>query len=369
MKLGYFSQQALDVLDPELTVLEQVQKDFPARRHRRPPRARRRLPVLRRRRGQEGPVPLGRREVAPRHGAHALRPAELPRPRRAHEPPRPRDEGDARRGALEVRGDDALRVPRPRVPARALEPRARPDARTTRPTRRTPTAARTSSGCRARGTRPPASTHNRAMSRARFAAALAVLACVALAGAERARFSLWTTSDEPAAPRGRARVAVRPRHGLELRAPGPHEGDRGRDAPGAEARDLEIDETRAGRAAIPFVLALLVLVTGLLGRALAGPSAGLAAAALLAVEPTFRGHGTLVQSDVLVTLFLVAAAFALGIRRRARERRKMARRLAESSTASRWRRSIRRSRSFSSSRRWRRFGSHRREQGKIFFEE
>ncbi|HEX7529298.1 MAG TPA: ATP-binding cassette domain-containing protein, partial [Thermoanaerobaculia bacterium] len=30
VKMGYFSQQALDVLDPELTVLEQVQSDFPA---------------------------------------------------------------------------------------------------------------------------------------------------------------------------------------------------------------------------------------------------------------------------------------------------------------------------------------------------
>ncbi len=30
VKLGYFSQQALDLLDPDLTVLEQVQKDFPA---------------------------------------------------------------------------------------------------------------------------------------------------------------------------------------------------------------------------------------------------------------------------------------------------------------------------------------------------
>ncbi len=29
LKLGYFSQQALDLLDPELTVLEQMQKDFP----------------------------------------------------------------------------------------------------------------------------------------------------------------------------------------------------------------------------------------------------------------------------------------------------------------------------------------------------
>jgi ATPase subunit of ABC transporter with duplicated ATPase domains len=30
VKLGYFSQQALDLLDPELTVLEQLQEDFPA---------------------------------------------------------------------------------------------------------------------------------------------------------------------------------------------------------------------------------------------------------------------------------------------------------------------------------------------------
>jgi ATPase subunit of ABC transporter with duplicated ATPase domains len=30
VRMGYFSQQALDLLDPELTVLEQVQKDFPA---------------------------------------------------------------------------------------------------------------------------------------------------------------------------------------------------------------------------------------------------------------------------------------------------------------------------------------------------
>ena len=29
LKLGYFAQQALDVLDPELTVFEQMQQDFP----------------------------------------------------------------------------------------------------------------------------------------------------------------------------------------------------------------------------------------------------------------------------------------------------------------------------------------------------
>lgn len=74
---------------------------------------------------------------------------------------------------------------------------------------------------------------------------------------------------------------------------------------------MEIDETRAGRAPMAFVFAGLVLVTGLLGRALSGNAAGLAAAALVAIEPTLRGHGPLVQSDVLVTFFLVAAALAL----------------------------------------------------------
>ena len=29
VKIGYFAQQALDLLDPDLTVLEQIQKDFP----------------------------------------------------------------------------------------------------------------------------------------------------------------------------------------------------------------------------------------------------------------------------------------------------------------------------------------------------
>ncbi len=29
VKMGYFSQQALDVLDPDLTIEEQLQRDFP----------------------------------------------------------------------------------------------------------------------------------------------------------------------------------------------------------------------------------------------------------------------------------------------------------------------------------------------------
>jgi hypothetical protein len=148
------------------------------------------------------------------------------------------------------------------------------------------------------------------MSPARFTAALAALVCVALAGAERARFGLWTTSDEPP----HLAAAREFRHGPGMVSNFEHPvllkviaGV----ALSEDRPDLEIDETRAGRAPLPFALAALVLATGLLGRAVAGPAAGLAAAAILAVEPTFRGHGALVQSDVLVTLFLVAAALAL----------------------------------------------------------
>ena len=110
---------------------------------------------------------------------------------------------------------------------------------------------------------------------------------------------------------------------------------------------MEIDETRAGRAPMPFLFAGLALVTGLLGRALAGNAAGLAAAALVAIEPTLRGHGTLVQSDVLVTFFLVAAALALEFAARGARDAATADgwSRAASSTASRWRRSTPRFRS------------------------
>ncbi len=148
------------------------------------------------------------------------------------------------------------------------------------------------------------------MPRARFAAGLAALVCVALAGAERARFGLWTTSDEPPHLAAAREWSQGPGMVSNFEHPALMKIFAGSAL--REGRpDLEIDETRAGRAPLPFVLAALVLATGLLARALAGPAAGLAAAAVLAVEPTFRGHGALVQSDILVTLFLVAAAFAL----------------------------------------------------------
>jgi len=154
------------------------------------------------------------------------------------------------------------------------------------------------------------------MSRARFAAALAAVALLALLGAESARFSLWTTSDEPAHLAAAREWRYGPgmvsnfEHPVLMKVLG------GAFLP-RETPAMEIDETRAARAPMPFVFAGLVLVTGLFARALAGDSAGLAAAALVAVEPTLRGHGSLVQSDVLVTFFLVAAALALELAARA----------------------------------------------------
>lgn len=148
------------------------------------------------------------------------------------------------------------------------------------------------------------------MSRARFPAALAAIALLALLGAEVARFSLWTTSDEPA----HLAAAREWRRGAGMVSNFEHpvlmKLLAGVSLP-REKPAMEIDETRAGRAPMAFIFAGLALVTGLLGRALAGNAAGLAAAALVAIEPTLRGHGALVQSDVLVTFFLVAAALAL----------------------------------------------------------
>jgi hypothetical protein len=148
------------------------------------------------------------------------------------------------------------------------------------------------------------------MSRARFATALAAVILLAFLGAERARFSLWTTSDEPAHLAAARECRWGPgmvsnfEHPVLMKVIGGFFLPREKPA-------MEIEETRAGRAPMSFVFAGLVLVTGLFARALAGNASGLAAAALVAAEPTLRGHGSLVQSDVLVTFFLVAAALAL----------------------------------------------------------
>ena len=63
-------------------------------------RARRLLRLFRRRRREEMPGAVGRREGAAGDGEDALRPAELPGAGRAHQPSRHGDEGDAHHGAV-----------------------------------------------------------------------------------------------------------------------------------------------------------------------------------------------------------------------------------------------------------------------------
>ena len=79
----------------DLTVIEQLQKDFPQDGLGSLRTLAGRVPVLGRRRGQEDPRALGRREIAAGDGADALQPAEFPGARRADQSPGPRHQGDA----------------------------------------------------------------------------------------------------------------------------------------------------------------------------------------------------------------------------------------------------------------------------------
>ena len=55
LKMGYFAQQALDLLNPDLTIWEQMREGLPARVDRRAAQPARRISVLRRGRRQEDP--------------------------------------------------------------------------------------------------------------------------------------------------------------------------------------------------------------------------------------------------------------------------------------------------------------------------
>ena len=125
---------------------------FPLRHPRLDALARRGLRLLGRRRREALPRPVGRREGAAGARDDALRSAQLPGARRADQPPGHGDQGDARQGADELRGHDALRVARPELPRRTVQPRPR-----ARPPRaRTSTAAATPSTSPAPATRRPA---------------------------------------------------------------------------------------------------------------------------------------------------------------------------------------------------------------------
>jgi len=64
----------------------------------------------------------------------------------------------------------------------------------------------------------------------------------------------------------------------------------------------------AGRRPFPWVLALLVVAIHLAARALAGPVAGLLAAGLVALDPTFVAHAAYVHTDVGAALAFLAVA-------------------------------------------------------------
>ncbi len=122
VKMAYFAQHAMELLDSDGDGLGHPPAGVSARLHRIPPDAGRVLRLLRRRHREGLPRAVGRGEGAARARDDALRPAQLPGPRRAHQPPGRGHEGDARPGAGRVRGDDALRLPRSPVPVGALEP-------------------------------------------------------------------------------------------------------------------------------------------------------------------------------------------------------------------------------------------------------
>ena len=97
--MGYFAQHAMDLLDGERTVFETLEDAFPQAGQGS-------LRTLAGCFGFSGDdvekrcrVLSGGEKARLVLAQDALRPAELPRARRAHQPPRHRDQGDADRGA------------------------------------------------------------------------------------------------------------------------------------------------------------------------------------------------------------------------------------------------------------------------------
>ena len=111
LKMGYFAQQSLDLLDPDLTIEEQLEKDFPHES----------IGALRNLAGafQFSGDDIDKKIRALSGGEKTrlvlarmlLEPAELPGARRADQPPRSGDQGDAARRAEGLRRHDAVRVP------------------------------------------------------------------------------------------------------------------------------------------------------------------------------------------------------------------------------------------------------------------
>ena len=125
LKMGYFAQQSLDVLDPDLTIEEQLQKDFPPSRSARCKSLAGAFQFSGEDTDKRIRMLSGGEKTRLVHGADAAESAEFPGARRADQPSRSRHQGNADRRAARLRRDDGVRVARPRVPARPEQPRPR----------------------------------------------------------------------------------------------------------------------------------------------------------------------------------------------------------------------------------------------------
>ena len=129
--MQYFAQDEATRLDPTLTVYETLSSGSPRCDDPGDPQHPRRLPVLRRRRLQEGGGAVGRRAHAAGRRAHAAAAVEHAAARRADQPPRSRLEGSAARRARRLRRHARLRLARSLLRRAARDPdrRGRPTAR------------------------------------------------------------------------------------------------------------------------------------------------------------------------------------------------------------------------------------------------
>jgi hypothetical protein len=143
-------------------------------------------------------------------------------------------------------------------------------------------------------------------------AALLVVGAAAVWGAERNRRDYFTTSDEPDHVKACRELRSGPgvvsnfEHPVLMKVLG---------AAGLPSRPLDRrdDEVRAARRAFPWAFGLLAFVSGLWALKRSGPLAGLCVAALVAAEPTLRGHAPLVHTDLLLTTLLLTAAACLDL--------------------------------------------------------
>ena len=134
--VGFYAQHQLETLEGSRSVLAELESVAGVRGRAPAARTPGRLPLLGRRRPEEGLGALGRREGAAGAGQDAAAAGQLPGARRADQPPRRGGLRGAGRRARGLPGDAALHLARPRLHQRARDARGRgPRRRAARPRR------------------------------------------------------------------------------------------------------------------------------------------------------------------------------------------------------------------------------------------